>query len=138
MKIIGKLIYPLHVEKSRIHGKGVFAVACIPARKKIGSLAGQVITKKAGREKARSRSSIALVELWNGKTLDASINSNALRFINHSCHPNTFMRNIGFHVEFYALNAIGPGEELTCNYGSTHHDGYLKCTCGSKECKGFI
>ena len=138
MEIKGKILFPVRTGKSNIHGKGLFALALIPAKRKIGSLGGQIITRAAGRQKARLKKTISIVELWNGKTLDASVNSNDLRFINHSCKPNTYMRTNGFHVEFYALSDINPFQELTCNYGPTHHDGLRKCTCGVKGCKGFI
>ena len=41
-------------------------------------------------------------------------------------------------LEFYALREIKPGEELTCNYGETHHDGTLACRCHSPQCQGYI
>ncbi len=138
MEIKGNIVFPLKVDRSRIHGKGVYSGGSIPAKRKIGSLGGRVISKKEGRIRARSKRTISLVELWNGKTLDASVNSNALRYVNHSCKPNTFMRTIGFHVEFYALTNIAPREELTCNYGITHHEGSLKCNCGVEGCLGFL
>jgi uncharacterized protein len=135
-------VYPVNFsvrnEKSRIHGKGTYANEFIPARKKIGSLGGVVISKKEADRRSKLDESIAIVELWNGKALDASINSNELRYINHSCGPNTYMRTINNHVEFYALRNIKKNEELTCNYGITHHEGTLPCKCGAKNCKGFI
>ena len=82
--------------------------------------------------------SISIVELWNGKALDASTINNDIRFINHSCQPNTYMRTLNNHVEFYALRFIKANEELTCNYGPTHHDGKRQCNCGAPNCKGFI
>jgi uncharacterized protein len=138
MIINGRLNYPIKVGGSSIHGQGAFAKVKIPARSKIGYLGGKVISKKEGREKAKSKTSISLVELWNGKTLDASVNSNELRYINHSCSPNTFMRTFNFQVEFYALRDIKPSEELTCNYGETHHNGKRACNCGAAGCVGFI
>ncbi|MES2881274.1 MAG: SET domain-containing protein, partial [Bacteroidota bacterium] len=89
-------------------------------------------------KKAATKESIAVVELWNGKAIDASVKSNALKYINHSCRPNTYMRTINFHVEFYSLRSIKKDEELTCNYGDTHHAGTKKCTCGAVGCQGFI
>lgn len=138
MYVEGSINFAVKVSKSNIHGKGLYALSKMPAKKKIGSLGGQIISRRQGRKKAQTKESISLVELWNGKTLDASINSNELRYINHSCQPNTFMRTIHHHVEFYALRDIRVREELTCNYGPTHHDGNKKCTCGAKGCKGFI
>ena len=132
------VFYPLTVKASRIHGMGVFAKAAIPARKKIGSMSGEVITKREARKRAKQLESIAIVELWNGMAIDASVNGNEFRYINHSCKPNTYMRTIGYHVEFYTLRDIRPGEELSCNYGETHHDGKLKCACGVPGCVGFL
>ena len=134
------VFYPVKTAKSKIQGKGVYAGSRIPGRKKIGSLGGTIITKRAARQKAKQlgNESIAIVELWNGMAIDASVNGNELRYINHSCGPNTFMRVSGYHVEFYALRDIEPGEELTCNYGPTHHDGKVKCNCGSANCIGYL
>lgn len=138
MLINGRICFKVKVGASKIHGMGLYAREHIPAKRKIGSLAGEIIGKKTAREKAKRKQSISIVELWNGKALDASEHNNKIRFINHSCVPNTFMRTIGHHVEFYALRAIKRNEELTCNYGPTHHDGTRKCNCGSPGCKGFI
>jgi len=138
MIVKGSIFFDVAIGKSKIHGQGLYAVKNIPAKRKIGSLAGKIISKKTAREKAKQNESISIVELWNGKALDASMISNELRYINHSCHPNTYMRTIGTHVEFYTLRPIKPNEELTCNYGPTHHDGKRKCNCGAPNCKGFI
>jgi len=138
MIIKGSLHFDVIVGKSKIHGKGLYARKNIPARKKIGSMAGKIISKKTAREKARLNESISIVELWNGKALDASTVNNELRYINHSCQPNTYMRTFNHHVEFYALRSIKSNEELTCNYGPTHHDGKRECKCGASNCKGFI
>lgn len=138
MIIKGSVCFHVVVDKSIIHGKGLYAGEVIPAKRKIGSMAGEIISKKTARQKAKSNKSISIVELWNGKALDASKHNNELRFINHSCQPNTYMRNRGNHVEFYALRSIKPNEELTCNYGPTHHNGKRKCNCGTAGCKGFL
>lgn len=138
MKIDGRLFYCVSIGRSKIHGKGLYASENIPARKKIGSLAGEIISRKTARKKAKNKISISIVELWNGKALDASVHSNQLRYVNHSCQPNTYMRTLGNHVEFYALRSITTHEELTCNYGATHHDGTKKCLCGAPGCKGFL
>lgn len=138
MVIKGCIYFDVVTGKSKIHGKGLYAKKNIPAKKKIGSMAGEIISKKAARQKAKLNESVSIVELWNGKALDASVINNDLRYINHSCQPNTYMRNLGNQVEFYALRPIKTNEELTCNYGPTHHDGTRQCKCGSPNCKRFI
>ncbi len=133
-----KVAFSIRNAPSRIHGTGAYAIEAIPAKRKIGSLGGVVISKREADRRSKLNESIAIVELWNGKALDATINSNELRYINHCCNPNTYMRVFNCHVEFYALAKIKKGEELTCNYGLTHHEGTLPCRCGAKNCKGFI
>jgi hypothetical protein len=101
-------------------------------------LNGTVISVRKARQLAKQIKRIAIVELDDKCALLADAANNPIRFINHSCQPNTYMRVIGHHVEFYALRSIKKEEELTCNYGETHHDGQLKCRCGAPGCKGFL
>ncbi len=130
--------YPVKVKKSRIAGKGAYALQNIPARKKIGDLGGIIITMKEAMRLIKDLKVINMVELEDDMALNASANPNDMRFINHSCDPNTFMRVMKNRVEFYALKSIKKGEELSCDYGETHHEGTLPCRCGAKNCRGFI
>jgi hypothetical protein len=132
------IYYPVKVAKSRIAGKGAYALQRIPARKKIGDLGGVIITMKEAIKLIKNLKVINLVELDNDLALNASANPNDMRFINHSCGPNTYLRVMKDRVEFYALRDIKKGEELSCDYGETHHEGKLPCKCGAKNCRGFI
>ena len=130
--------FRFEVRKSRIQGKGLFSLSRVPARRKLGELTGETITQGEARRRARATERIAIVEFGDGTALDASRAGNHFRYVNHSCSPNSFMRLYGGRVEFYALREIAPGEELTCDYGETHHDGRLPCRCGSPRCRGRI
>lgn len=135
------LFYPLKVNKSRIAGKGAYTMTAIPAKKKLGNMAGEIISYKEAQKRVKKQpdNTLFMVEFDNEDiALDASINSNELRYINHSCDPNTYMRRAYQKVEFYTLRSIKKGEELTCDYGETHHDGKLTCRCGATNCRGFI
>lgn len=132
------IYYPVKVAKSKIAGKGAYALQSIPARKKIGDLGGVIITMKEAMKLIKNLKVINLVELDNDLALNASANPNDMRFINHSCGPNTYLRVMKDRVEFYALRDIKKGEELSCDYGETHHEGKLPCKCGAKNCRGFI
>jgi uncharacterized protein len=132
------IYYPVKVSKSKIAGKGAYALQNIPARKKIGDLGGVIITMKEAMRLIRDLKVINCVELGNNLALNASASPNDMRFINHSCGPNTFMRVMKDRVEFYALKNIKKGEELSCDYGETHHEGTLPCKCGAKNCRGYI
>ena len=130
--------YEFKVRRSRIHGRGLFSLSAIPARRKLGELTGELITVGQARRRARGAGCIAIVEFGDGTALDASRSLDPFRYVNHSCAPNTFMRLFRHRVEFYALRPVSPGEELTCDYGETHHDGALPCRCGSPRCRGGI
>jgi SET domain-containing protein len=135
------LNYPLQVAKSRIAGKGAFALKSIPAKKKLGDMGGEIITYKEAQKRVKKQPGnvLFMVEFDHGDiALDASINSNELRYINHSCDPNTYMRRAYRRVEFYTLRPVKKGEELTCDYGETHHDGKLPCKCGAANCRKYI
>ena len=127
----------LTVRRSRMVGQGLFAGAAIRARAKIGEFEGEVIGIREARRRARGRRIVAIVEL-EGFALDATDTGRGFRYINHSCEPNTFMRCTPQRAEFYALRAIRAGEELTVDYGDSHHDGTLPCRCGAARCRGYI
>jgi uncharacterized protein len=135
------MIYKLTVKKSKIAGKGAYALQNIPAKKKLGNMAGELISYREAQKRVKQQPGAALlmVEFDNEPiALDASINRNELSYINHSCNPNTYLRRAYKKVEFYSKRAIKKGEELTADYGETHHDGKLPCRCGAKNCRGFI
>lgn len=133
-----QIYYPVRVARSRISGKGAFARQFIPAKKKIGDLGGEIISMREAKRLIKRRKVINLVELDHGLALNASANPNDMKYINHSCQPNTYIRVLKRRVEFYALRAIRKGEELSCDYGETHHEGKLPCRCGAGNCRGFI
>lgn len=136
-----ELRYSIHIKKSNIAGMGTYALQNIPAKRKIGNLTGQIISFRKARQRVRQQpiTALLMIEFDNDPiALDASINRNELSYINHSCNPNTYLRRAFRKVEFYTLRSIVKGEELSCNYGETHHDGKLFCKCGAANCRGVI
>ncbi|RTL59852.1 MAG: SET domain-containing protein [Sphingobacteriales bacterium] len=135
------LHFPIELKKSVIAGTGAYALKAITAKKKIGNMTGEIISYKEAQKRVKKQPGnvLFMVEFDNDDiALDASVNSNELRFINHSCDPNVYMRRAYQKVEYYALRNIKKGEELTCDYGETHHEGTLPCKCGAMNCRGFI
>jgi SET domain-containing protein len=61
-----------------------------------------------------------------------------MRFTNHSCKPNSRLLVQDGRIEFYSLRALAVGEEVTVDYGETHHKGQLACRCGAPGCKGAL
>ena len=128
----------LHVGPSRIDGIGLFSSRRIPARRKIGEFGGEVISQREARRRARGNHTISIVELNDGRAIDATRAPNWFRYINHSCVSNAYIRIYHEHVEFYARCEIRPGQEITCDYGESHHEGRLPCKCSSDRCRGFL
>jgi uncharacterized protein len=130
--------FAVDVKPSRIDGRGAFAAEPVPARRKIGEVRGEAISVREARRRAKGRERIMIVELSERRAIDASQSIDPLRYTNHSCRPNAVMRIRQGRVEFYAMREIAPGEEITVNYGETHHDGKLRCRCGAPGCVGAL
>lgn len=132
------LLFRLYNQPSKIDGTGCFAAETIPPKRKIGNLGGELISVREARRRVRLQERVAMVEFGDGRALDAAVYPNELRYVNHSCDGNTYMRCCYGKVEFYTKRKIRKGEEITCDYGETHHDGKLSCKCGAANCKGKI
>jgi uncharacterized protein len=130
--------FAVDVHASRIDGRGAFAAEAIPARRKIGEIRGESISVREARRRAKNAARIMIVELSETRAIDASQSTDPLRFTNHSCQPNAVLRIRQGRVEFYAMRDVKPGEEITANYGETHHEGKLRCRCGATGCIGMI
>jgi SET domain-containing protein len=130
--------FKVDVKPSRIDGRGAFAAEPIPARRKIGEVRGESISVREARRRAKGQQRIMLVEVSDRRAIDASQSSDPLRFTNHSCQPNAVLRIRQGRVEFYAMRDVAVGEELTVNYGETHHEGRLRCRCGAPGCIGRL
>jgi SET domain-containing protein len=94
-----------------------------------------------------------LLTLNERKVIDANVDGNIARWINHSCKPNCESEveenaNGKPHkdkVFIHALRDIRAGEELTYNYGivlDEPHTAKVKklwaCKCGAKGCTGTM
>ena len=130
--------FAVQVRQSAIDGQGAFAGEAIPARRKIGEIRGEAVSVEEARRRAKGMARIMIVELSERRAIDASASADPLRFTNHSCRPNAVLRIRQGRVELYAMRAIVTGEELTVDYGPTHHDGRLACRCGAPGCVRYL
>jgi uncharacterized protein len=138
---VGKPTYQrfeVTVAQSTIDGHGVFAAQPIPAKRKIGEIRGEAISVEEARIRATRHERIMIVELSARRAIDFTKSSDPMRFTNHSCRPNARLCTDNGRVEFYALRVIETGEELTVDYGETHHEGTLPCRCGAPGCRGAL
>jgi len=79
-----------------------------------------------------------IVELSPRRAIDFSKSADPMRYTNHSCRPNARLDIRQGRVEFYSLRPIAVGEEITVDYGETHHQGRLACRCGAAGCIGRL
>jgi SET domain-containing protein len=124
--------------KSSIQGKGLFTDAPIRSRRKLGEFTGERISTREARKRAQGSKRIVIVEISASAAIDGSIGGGLFQFVNHSCNPNLFIRIAHGRVEFYPKQDINAGDELTCDYGDSHHNGTLACRCGSHHCRKYL
>lgn len=132
-----KLAPGLTVKTSRINGKGCFATTRFPRGKKIAEYTGERISEAEANRRANRRV-LRICAIDTRWSLDGSRGGNGTHYINHSCEPNSYMKILYGHIQFYALRDIHPGEEITIDYESTLHPDTKRCYCGAKTCRGTI
>jgi SET domain-containing protein len=130
--------FDVRVAPSAIDGQGVFAVEPIPAHRKIGEIRGESLSVQDARIRATRHERIMIVEVSARRAIDFSKSSDPMRYTNHSCAPNARLCIDRGRVEFYSQRPIEPGEEITVDYGETHHEGRLVCRCGAAGCVGRL
>jgi SET domain-containing protein len=139
---------PFVVKRSRIEGRGAFATQRIRTGQKIGEYAGERITHAESDiryENIHSRTYLFIVD--SKIVIDADVDGNDVRFINHSCDPNCESRmDAKKRVFIYATRMIEPGEELAYDYRLALNPGEdlmkeipdFPCHCGSEKCRGTL
>jgi SET domain-containing protein len=127
----------LVVGRSGINGKGCFAAAPFPARRKVGELLGERITREEAARRVAKGGKVRICDIDDDWSIDASRGGDATAYINHSCDPNCFSRVQNGRMLFFARRDIAPGEELTLDYTPSQHPG-RRCTCGAANCRGVM
>ncbi|HEY2145545.1 MAG TPA: SET domain-containing protein-lysine N-methyltransferase, partial [Steroidobacteraceae bacterium] len=77
--------------------------------------------------------------------IDAGVDGNEARFVNHGCEPNCQTVNTGKRIFIEALRAIRLGEELAYDYQIARDkddpadiDRVFACHCGAPSCRGSM
>ncbi len=134
--------HPVSLGESRIEGRGAFAAAAIPARSKIGEVRGESVSQAEAFARARrarkDSGHVFMIAVSGKRAIDATASIDPLRYANHACEPNMVLKIQQGRAAFYALRDISPGEELTADYGETHHAGRLACRCGAARCRRWL
>jgi SET domain-containing protein len=133
-----KLTPGLTIQKSTINGKGCFASKRFARGKKIAEYTGERITDIEATKRSRKRRYLRICDIDGHFSLDGSYGGNGTHYINHSCQPNAYMKNLHGHILFFALRDIQPGDEITVDYEQTLLPDSKRCRCGAESCRGTI
>jgi len=139
----------IEVRRSRIHGSGVYAARRIRKGTRIVEYLGERISHATAdaryEEKGQDDGHTFLFIVDRRVVIDAGVDGNEARFINHSCDPNceTVIEDRRVFIE--ALRTIQPGEELGYEYGLTWEStddpeelARYACRCGAAKCRGTM
>lgn len=126
------------VQKSPIHGKGLFAKQTIATGEIVAVKGGYILTKQAWASLETQLGSAEIQiseELFIGPTKEEQ-REGCMLYTNHSCDPNIAIQG---QIIFVAMRDISPGEELTHDWATTDDLDYaLECNCGSPNCRRIV
>ena len=146
----GKARPPMfRVRRSRVHGLGVFATRRIRKGTRVVEYLGERVShKEADRRyelKDANDNHTFLFIVDRGIVIDAGVDGNDARFINHGCDPNCESVTEDRRVFIEASRTIQPGEELKYDYSIGRSkddppdvDEVFACRCGAEQCRGTM
>jgi uncharacterized protein len=139
----------IEVRRSGVHGRGVFAKGSIRKGARILEYTGRRLPWKEAQDlpslDPKNPFHTFLFSLDNGEVIDATIDGNEARWINHSCNPNCETFEEDDRIFVHALRGLRPGEELFYDYKMIPSDRRTRkvekefaCFCGAKKCRGTM
>ena len=137
---------PFEIRPSAIEGHGAFAIRSIRKGTRIIEYLGERISQaEADRrydDTLDEHPRVLLFTVDDQTAIDAGVDGNDARFINHSCAPNCKSVTRRSRVHIWAIRDISPGEELTYDYnltrdGISDDEAYTRyaCRCGALDCR---
>jgi SET domain-containing protein len=148
-KLAAKAALLIKVRRSKVHGQGVFAVKRIPKGTRIIEYVGDRISHaRANRrydDHDENDNHTFLFAVDRNVVIDATVDGNDSRFINHSCDPNCESNIENRRVFIDAIKTIQVGAELNYDYqigrerdDPANVDVIYACRCGAKSCRGTM
>ena len=137
------------IRRSRIQGRGAFALRVIRKGTRLIEYTGERISDDEGdrryNDDAMKRHHTFLFSLDDGTVVDGAVGGNDSAYINHSCDPNCEAVIEDNRIYIDALRTIYPGEELAYDYAYERTSAHTKedeelyaCRCGAPNCRGTI
>jgi SET domain-containing protein len=139
----------VEVRRSPLHGMGVFAKRRIKKGTRVIEYLGERITHREADnryEQKEANDNHTFLFIVDGRTvIDAGVDGNDARFVNHACDPNCESTVHQRRVFIETVADIAPGEELTYDYQIQREkddppdvDVIFACRCGAKTCRGSM
>jgi SET domain-containing protein len=139
----------IEVRDSALHGDGVFAMQRILKGTRVIEYLGERVShREADRrydDKDANDNHTFLFIVDSRTVIDAGVDGNEARFVNHACEPNCESVIEDRRVFIDALRPIEPGEELTYDYQIQREaddppqvDELFACRCGFARCRGSM
>ena len=140
---------PYEIRHSSIQGRGAFATRAIPAGTRLVEYAGKRLTPEQADarypELSGERHHTYLFAIDDEVVIDAAVDGNDARFINHSCAPNCDAVVEDGRIWIDTIRDVEAGEELAYDYAyvlEERHSPAAKrrypCRCGAQTCRGTI
>jgi uncharacterized protein len=137
------------VRSSPVHGMGAFALRRIRKGTRIVEYLGERVSHAEADRRYETKDATdahTFLFIVDSRTvIDAGVDGNEARFLNHSCKPNceSVIENRRVFIE--ATRTIEPGEEMTYDYQIQREvddppgiEEVFACRCGFPECRGTM
>ena len=139
----------IEVRPSPLHGLGVFALRRIAKGTRVLEYLGERISHEEADRRYEGKGAhdnhTFLFIADDTTVIDAGVDGNEARFVNHACDGNCESVIEGSRVFIDALRSIAPGEELTYDYQIQRErddppdiDAIFACRCGQPGCRGTM
>ena len=139
----------IEVRHSAIHGDGVFALRRIRKGTTVVEYLGERVSHAEAdaryEDKQASDNHTFLFTVDARTVIDAGVDGNEARFINHGCDPNCQSTTYRRRIFIEAIRTIQPGEELCYDYQIQRDpddpedvDAVFACRCGAARCRGSM
>src|ERR1700679_1346740 len=137
------------VRHSRVQGRGVFALRRIRKGTNIIEYLGERVSHELADERYADKDPMdghTFLFTVDAKTvIDAGVNGNEARFVNHGCDPNCQTVQMRQRIFIEAIRTIRPGEKLAYDYRIERDasvpadiDLVFRCLCGAQNCRGSM
>jgi hypothetical protein len=127
------------VRESKIHGRGLFAIAEIAKDEVVLVKGGHIVNGKTLREKITPQLGPVEIQIDDDlfiAPVTPQERELSMLYSNHSCDANLGVRG---EITFVAMRKISAGEELTHDWCMTDDDDYsTECRCGALSCRKTV